>query len=97
MNNMKPTRIVVCAANKYDSGDVFIGIRHFCPIMRQNMQGYDIQLMRQLDGEIQGFVDQYGVFMTREEALVVAKEAGQLNRYRPKTQPEDKLFSEDIY
>lgn len=47
--------------------------------------------------EIQGFVDQYGVFMDRFEALQVAKDAGQLNIARPKTSPEDRLFSEDLY
>lgn len=91
------TRLVVCAANKYGSGDVFVGIRHFCPIMRQNMQGYDIPLMRQLDGEVQGFVDQHGVFMDRVEALEVATKACQINRYRTKTHPEHLLFSEDLY
>ena len=91
------TRLVVCAANKYGSGDVFIGIRHFCQAMIQNMQGYDIPLMRDIDGEIQGFVDQHGVFMDRFEALIVATEAGQINRYREKTSPIDRLFSEDLY
>lgn len=90
------TRLVVCAANKY--GDrVFTGIRHFCPIMVKNMKDYDIPLMRRLDGEIQGFVDQHGVFMDRFEALIVATEAGQINRYREKTTPIDRLFSEDLY
>ena len=90
------TRLVVCAANKYGE-HVFTGIRHFCPIMIQNMQGYDIPLMRELDGEIQGFIDQHGVFMDRFEALTVATEAGQINRYREKTTPIDRLFSEDLY
>lgn len=91
----RPKRFVVCAANKYGSGDIFIGIRHFCPLMIKNMEGYDISLMRKLDGEIQGFVDQYGVFMDRQEAAIVAAEAGQLDRYgdnKPTI-----LFSEDLY
>lgn len=90
------TRLVVCAANKYGD-DVFTGIRHFCPIMRKNMKDYDIAWMREEFGEIQGFVDQHGVFMDRFEALTVATEAGQINRYLEKTTPIDRLFSEDLY
>lgn len=90
------TRLVVCAANKYGD-DVFTGVRHFCPIMRKNMQSVNIHELRNLHGEIQGFVDQHGVFMDRFEALTVATEAGQINRYREKTTPIDRLFSEDLY
>ena len=90
------TRLVVCAANKYGD-DVFTGIRHFCPIMVQNMSHHWIPTLRETYGEIQGFVDQYGVFMDRFEALTVATEAGQINRYREKTIPIDRLFSEDLY
>ncbi len=89
------TRVVVCAANKYGS-TVFIGIRHFCDIMRQNMEGHDIPLMRKTYGEEQGFVDQHGVFMDRYEAHEVASLAGQVDKYRPKS-PGGKLFSEDLY
>ncbi len=95
----KPQRRVVCAANRYDCNVgcwvVFIGVRHYCPIMRQNMQSYEDMLIR--ESEIQGFVDQYGVFMDRKEALQVAKEAGQLNIARIKTWPDNELFSEDLY
>lgn len=92
-------RRVVCAANKYELNDgstkIFIGIRHYCPVMRQNIEFWKLSIKRST--EIQGFVDQYGVFMDRFEALRVAKDAGQLNIARPKTSPEDRLFSEDLY
>lgn len=88
-------RIVVCAANKY--GDkLFIGVRHFCPIMRDNMKDFDIPFMRKEFGETQGFIDQYGVFMDRKEAYEVAKANGQVGRYRPKN-PGEWLCSEDLY
>lgn len=45
----------------------------------------------------QGFIDQWGKFMNREEALAVATAAGQINVRRPKTFPETELFSEDLY
>ncbi len=89
-------RIVVCAANRYEE-TVFIGVRHFCPLMRQNMEGHDIPWLRKTFGETQGFIDQYGEFMDRFEALKVAIEAGQINVHRLKTPPEDRLFSEDLY
>lgn len=95
----KLQRRVVCAANQYGCtlGGVlqFIGVRHFCPLMRQNMQSWSDVLIRTT--EVQGFVDQFGVFMDRKEALMVAKEAGQLNIARLKTWPDDELFSEDLY
>ena len=49
------------------------------------------------ESEVQGFVDQHGIFMDREEALQIAKKAGQLNVDRIKTWPDDELFSEDLY
>ena len=92
-------RRVVCAANRYELKDgsfkIFIGIRHYCWVMHQNMEFWKTSIKRET--EIQGFVDQYGVFMDRFEALRVAKDAGQLNVARLKTSPENKLFSEDLY
>lgn len=90
----RAARFVVCAANKY--GDlIFTGVRHYCPVMVFNMKWYDIKALRLLHGEVQGFIDQHGVFMTREEAAIVAAAAGQLDRYgdvKPTV-----LFSEDLY
>ena len=90
------TRLVVCAANKYGN-HVFLGARHFDERMIEAMEHYNVPNMRNHHGEVQGFVDQHGVFMDREEALKVAIEAGQINHYRTKTKPENKLFSEDLY
>lgn len=90
----RPARYVVCAANKY-SNLVFIGVRHFCPVMRFNMTTYDIPALRKVHGEVQGFIDQFGVFMDRKEAAIVARDSGQLARYGENF-PEV-LFSEDLY
>lgn len=72
----RPQRRVVCAANKYDCDYggidmIFIGVRHFCPIMRQNMEPHKDFIKR--ESEAQGFIDQFGVFMDRKEALQVAR------------------------
>lgn len=88
-------RVVVCAANRYDK-KVFLGIRHFCPLMVEHMKDYDIAFMREEFGEEQGFVDQYGVFMDRKEAYKVAKASGQVGRYRAKN-PGEWLCTEDLY
>ena len=90
----RPERFVVCAANKYGEL-VFVGVRHFCPVMRFNMEGYDIPRLRAERGEVQGFIDQRGTFIDRVEAAKVAAAAGQLDRYGD-VKPEV-LFSEDLY
>ncbi|QHQ14553.1 hypothetical protein GMW39_00830 [Pectobacterium parmentieri] len=98
MSEPMPQRRVVCAANKYQSEDgelIFIGVRHFCPLMRQNI-GKSIELVDRKT-EVQGFVDQFGVFMDRRQALEVAKNSGQLNVHRIKSWPVGELFSEDLY
>lgn len=82
-------RRVVCAAIR--SGEIIIcGVRHHDMIMskvKQNLLSYQYEWD-------QGFVDQQGVFMDRYEALGVAQAACQLIR---KTNPPDRLFSEDLY
>ena len=57
-----------------------------------------IDTLRANYGEKQGFIDQYGVFMTRQEAWKVAEAADQIN-YR--CGGDDKyggtLYSENLY
>ena len=91
---MSKDRVVVCAANRY--GDhIFTGVRHFCAIMRENMRHHDIPWMRREFGEVQGFIDQWGIFMDRKEAHAVASAAGQI-KYRCGGD-DNKLFSENLY
>jgi len=93
-------RRVVCAACKI--GDTIIaGVRHFDMVMHGQLgrmpefrdgDGYK----RTVHQAEQGFLDQRGVFMTREEAFEVATAAGQIRHKSGK--PEGKqLFSEDLY
>lgn len=87
-------RFVVCAALRY--GDLIIcGARHFDHVMQPLLEH-----ARNATGVFkpeQGFIDQYGTYMSRAEALEVARAAGQLNTRRPKSDPENLLFSEDLY
>lgn len=87
----KPQRVVVCAACRKE-GVIFAGARHYDLVMQVQMDATGT------DGPCdEGFIDQWGVFMNRKEALAVATAAGQINARREKTWPEDELFSEDLY
>lgn len=87
-------RRVVCAAIAY-KGLLILGPRHFDTTMRAQIdQTRTAGLVASRSWE-QGFVDQYGVFMTREEAWVVAGAAGQIIRRVGGDGKE--LYSENLY
>ena len=72
---------VAQAACNYN-GLIVTGTRHFCPIMclQIDAMGGDEVLSQWSKSHIQGFTDQYGNFLTRKEAYVIAKAAGQIIR-----------------
>lgn len=94
---MTPTRVIVCAANRYRD-TIVTGPRHFDSTMHNTINVMDTAF-KPTDYSLweEGFVDQWGVFLTREDALVVAAAAGQIDVRRPKSAPLDQLFSEDLY
>lgn len=91
----KPQQVVVCAACTH-FGVVICGARHWDSVMRNQFRliygdtaipvGWD-----------EGFIDQFGEYLTREQAAIIAEKAGQLNTRREKGWPEHMLFSEDLY
>jgi len=89
-------RLIVCAAMLMKDGSIVTGIRHFSPEMRAIMrlaygaEGYHLKVADQ------GFVDQKGVFLTREEAWKVAEAAGQIRRVTG-SKGVGELYSEDLY
>ena len=84
-------RRVVCAAIRDRDGRIVCGARHFDSTMV-----YAIKDMREFaDPWKQGFIDQRGEFMTREEAHKVATAAGQI--IRRCGGDERRLFSENLY
>lgn len=98
---MSAQRRVVCAAVRAHDGEVLIGIRHYSEDMHKQirMRTDGGKFMRRLD-EDQGFVDQHGVFMSRQEAFEVAQATGQLIRFeacRPALDGGWKLHSEGLY
>jgi len=85
---------VVCAANKFVGiGKTYIvlGARHYDTLMRDAVQ----LLPKGMYEKEQGFIDQYGTFLTREEAFVVATNANQI--IRRVGGDDNKLFSENLY
>lgn len=92
----KVQRKVVAAANWYN-GYILVGARHWDSLMQQQATAVGgSKLLRDwAEGEeIQGFVDQYRNFLTREEAAIIALEAGQIEKLKFS---KDELFSEDLY
>lgn len=90
----KPKPFIVCAANKHkESNLVVAGARHFDTVMRA--------VMHQTGGFpywnncIQGFIDQYNNFYTREEALEIAKQNNQI--VKMVGGGERQLYSEMLY
>lgn len=78
-------RRVVCAALRDLNGTIICGPRHWDSLCRGTSK----------DGWEQGFVDQRGVFLTREEAWQVAFNAGQI--IRRVGGDGKRLFSENLY
>ena len=93
-NDTSHKRRVVCAANKFPDGTLLLGARHWDYEMRAIHRR--LYANRHESGlEQQGFIDQYGRFMTREEAWIVAMEAGQI--IRRCGGDEGCLYSENLY
>lgn len=91
---MSNTKYIVCAAIKDNNGQVVCGARHFDQIMIstiENLKSFNTSNVEQ------GFIDQYGNFYNREQSLEIATNSKQINNRRPKTNPLNQLFSEDLY
>lgn len=86
---------IVCAAIKLDEF-VITGARHYDSVMRMTIDHYDIYPVEDWYNKAeQGFIDQKGNFLTREEAWIVAEKAGQI--VRRVGGDEGCLFSENLY
>ena len=90
----------MCAAEKFTFLNnvhppiIICGIRHGDDIISFTLGAIDKRLRNKIVNVEQGFVDSLGNFLNRHEALVVAAVADQLVS---KTQPVDRLFSEDLW
>ena len=93
-------RRVVCAAIRAADGDVLLGIRHYSRDMHKQIEARrdGAKFAHRMD-EDQGFVDQRGVFMGREEAYRIAAANGQIINFDACGIGLDapKLYSEGLY
>lgn len=91
---------VVCAAIRAADGSLLLGIRHYSPDMHAQIAArHDGEKFKRRHDEDQGFVDQFGNYMTREQAYRLAHANGQL--WRPEACGNGldgpKLYSEGLY
>ena len=94
------TRRVVCAAIRAADGELLLGIRHYSADMRRQITArHDGEKFKHRHDEDQGFVDQRGVFMSREDAYIVADEQGQVWDWKACGDGLNgrKLYSEGLY
>jgi len=95
-NNIeKPQQVVVCAACKKDSV-IVAGARHFDNVMWSQFKKMNEPTPYGVDWE-QGFINQFGDFLTREEAMIIAQRAGQKIDYRGCGGSVSTLYSEGLY
>lgn len=98
--DQKFQRRIVCAANRFklkDGGTLVIpATRHYSKDMGAVIKAVEDKLVtRFVCDDDQGFVDQYGNYWTREEAMIIATYAGQVRIERGGSEKE--LYSEDLY
>lgn len=93
-------RRVVCAAIRAADGTLLLGVRHYSRDMHEQIAARrDGEKFKHRHDEDQGFADQRGVYMTREEAYRVAYEQGQIWDWRACCNGLEgrKLYSEGLY
>lgn len=107
MSASEAGRRIVCAALRHpiDHDLIITGPRHFDPIMRSQIRAWTLaasvladEMNAQWRCAQQGFVDQWGAFLTRTEAWTVAMAAGQvIRRVGGDERDGGTLFSENLY
>lgn len=86
-------RRVVAAACRNSAGRIVVSARHYDPIMRAQIAAAEgLQRWR---GCEQGFIDQLGNFLTRQEAHAMASANGQI--IRRCGGDTETLYSENLY
>lgn len=84
---------IVCAANRTADGYVFAGARHFDPIMRNQAMLAGVDLF----GSEEGFIDQFGRFWNRRQAMEICHIEGQPVDVARQGGHTSILFSEGLY
>lgn len=91
------TKRIVCAAIRNSKGRIIVGARHYDGIMHTTLNySTDYADWEDHSQITQGFIDQRGNFLTREEAFDIAEENGQIIRLCG-SEDRRKLYSENLY
>ena len=92
-------RRIVCSANLCrKTGHMILGARHWDVSMHVHNGLFKYAGYADVNFEEQGFIDQHGAFLTRQEAWKVAEAAGQIiRRVGGDTMDGGTLFSENLY
>ena len=96
MSDQPIQRRVVCAAIRNCKGEIICSARHYDSLMHSQINASNsLEAWKQKSSVEQGFIDQWDVWMSREEALLVATAAGQIIRRCGGDKKQ--LFSENLY
>ena len=91
---MKNKPRIVCAACKNALGLTLVGARHWDMLMNKQARAMGIRAPNFMD---QVFIDQFGKFYNRKDAMKIVKESGQpFDEKRNGGNGED-LYSEGLY
>lgn len=102
----KPPQRIVCAATKLHDGTLLIGARHWDMIMHSQFDMWlksnnlsedeylELKTTLIVRPYVHGFIDQFGNFLDRKEAYVIANSNNQIIRDHEHT---DQLYSEHLY
>lgn len=88
-------RVVCAAIRNKKNGRIITGARHYDSLMIATINYSKEDWDKPRDVE-QGFIDQYGNFLTREEAFIIASENNQIIR-KCGSEHSGKLYSENLY
>jgi hypothetical protein len=91
----KPQQIVVCAACR-NRDLILCGARHWDSVMRRQFDYLDKNYTFDMASFEQGFIDQFGDFLTRKEAMKVIKKNSQPFNI-DRNGGDVALFSEGLY
>ena len=91
----KSNQVIVCAACRHEDV-IFAGPRHYDAVMHSQIKKAGLTCIQSCLVE-QGFINQFGEFLTRVEAMEVVKKSGQPFDIKRNGGYNDRLFSEGLY
>ena len=89
--------VIVCAANRMEDDVLLVGPRHWDLTMHSQLEAMSRHGKQQHGLVEQGFIDQFGRFYTREEAMLVARQNNQIIVKDEDMLSLVALHSEDLY